>query len=79
MTTLHSLESLGTASLALPCVAADRLARIIEKALAPAVLAGRRPHVEFQALEYAKRYGVPAEAVKGHHIIAGLAALERLG
>lgn len=77
--TLHSLDSLGTAAMALPCVAADRLARIIEKHLAPAVLAGKRPHVEFHAVAYAAKAGIPAEAIRKHHIVAGLAALERLG
>lgn len=77
--TTKSFESLSVIANSLPCVAADRIARIIEKALAPAVLAGRQPHVEFHAIAAAQKYHVPVDEVRRHPIVAGLAALERMG
>lgn len=62
-----------------PAIRADRLARQIESSCFRDVIAGRKPHVAYQAVTLAAKDSLPSDVILGHPIVAGLSALERLG
>ena len=62
-----------------PAIVADRIVRALQAKYQPDVFAGRHPHVAYAAFEAARKANIQPALVMEHPVIAGLAALERLG